>query len=587
MWADRVAERHPSDGGGRLELVDGPGEVVVGGRHTFTLRFVTGPRGVAEGGALTFVPEPFWGWSPPQVRSATAPGYVSWSAPAGVTLTPQASQGQLRLVVGGRPLSAGEAVELVYGEGAGARVDRFADAACGLYLGVDGDGDGVRSLVSSFPTVAVGAGPAAELLVTAPTTVAPGGSAVVRLAAVDAVGNRTTSTAPVSLTWPEGWSGPAQAVLGDGVAAVSATAGEPSLVVVEASADGMAGRSNPVLVRQGAPRILWADLQIHTGRSDGTGTPADALAYAREVAGLDVAAVTDHDRFGMRFLDAEPALWAESKAAAAAASGEGFVAVPGYEWTNWIYGHRHVLYFGEPGPVFSSLDPKTDTPPELWAALRGHQALTVPHHPAGGPVPIDWSYPPDPELEPVVEVVSVHGQSESPTLPGAIYDVAGHGWVEDQLRSGVRLGLIGSTDGHDGHPGLSQLVGGNTSGGLAALVDADPTLQGVYDALRARRVYATNGVRMLLRFTADGEPMGSVVPPGDHTLELRVVGTAPLIGVELVRRDGVERIDGEGRSVLHHRWSVSADDGDVAYVRVVQVDGGTGWTSPIWFADAP
>ena len=51
-------------------------------------------------------------------------------------------------------------------------------------------------------------------------------------------------------------------------------------------------------------------------------------------------------------------------------------------------------------PVLSSIDPSYETPALLWGALRGGQALTVAHHPAGGPVPIDWSIPPDPELEP-------------------------------------------------------------------------------------------------------------------------------------------------------------------------------------------
>jgi hypothetical protein len=46
-----------------------------------------------------------------------------------------------------------------------------------------------------------------------------------------------------------------------------------------------------------------------------------------------------------------------------------FVTLLGYEWTSWIHGHRHVLYFEDEGPLLSSLDEATDDPAELWSAL--------------------------------------------------------------------------------------------------------------------------------------------------------------------------------------------------------------------------
>ena len=46
------------------------------------------------------------------------------------------------------------------------------------------------------------------------------------------------------------------------------------------------------------PRVLWADLHGHSAFSDGTGPPEDYFLYARDVAALDVAALTDHDHWG-------------------------------------------------------------------------------------------------------------------------------------------------------------------------------------------------------------------------------------------------------------------------------------------------
>ena len=33
-----------------------------------------------------------------------------------------------------------------------------------------------------------------------------------------------------------------------------------------------------------------------------------------------------------------------------------FVTLLGYEWTSWIHGHRHVLYFSDQGLILSSID---------------------------------------------------------------------------------------------------------------------------------------------------------------------------------------------------------------------------------------
>ena len=103
-------------------------------------------------------------------------------------------------------------------------------------------------------------------------------------------------------------------------------------------ADGgapLAAESNPIQVSDSSPRILWADLHGHSSRSDGTGTPADYYRYAREVAALDVAALTDHDHWGILPLDRHPEILAEIRAAARRYDEPGrFLALLGFEWTS-------------------------------------------------------------------------------------------------------------------------------------------------------------------------------------------------------------------------------------------------------------
>jgi hypothetical protein len=111
----------------------------------------------------------------------------------------------------------------------------------------------------------------------------------------------------------------------------------------------------------------------------------------------------------------------------------------------------------------------------------------------------------------------------------------------------------------------------------------------VLAALRARRVYATSGPRILLRTALGDHPMGSTitVEPGksiDEVLIVRVVGTAPLDRVELIRSgqivDGLEA-DGALDTVLQRKIE-GLRAGEYIYVRVVQQDGGTAWSSPIF-----
>ncbi|HHO54370.1 MAG TPA: DUF3604 domain-containing protein [Deltaproteobacteria bacterium] len=589
MVLDRDASRHPGDGGGSWRGVALPGPVEVGSPVQLVAEYVAGPVGIDEGGALTLIPSPFWGWSPPQGHTPDEPGFTVIEAPDGIVLQPRSGGGQLSVTVGGRALAPGEIVRFTYGSGDTARVDRFASRAAALWIGVDADGDGVRSVVPEPVSIEVVAGPAAQVVAILPSAAAPGEVVPLRLAVLDAVGNafgRWPGTLTLQASSPR-LSGPAQITLGpddEGLATVQLVPEVPGVYTVTVAGVGPPVTTNPLVVRDGIEPILWGDLQIHSGLSDGTGDPAEVWRYAREVAALDVAAITDHDHWGMRFLDAHPRLWADlDRAVDEAYEPQRFVSIHGFEHTHWLYGHRHVLYFDGPGPLLSSLDPATDTPEELWAALQGRMALSVPHHPAGGPVPIDWRRGTHPVLEPVVEIASVHGQSEDPSLPGVIYDAVPGAFASEQLQQGRRLGLIGSTDGHDGHPGLSQLAGGH--GGLAAILAPQRTRGAVYQALMARRVYATNGPRIVLRVSVRGAPPGSVLPAGPPApIEARVVGTAPIERVELVGRGGVIGSQVGTGSLLFTTWELDAPaPGDLAYVRVVQVDGGLAWSSPVFF----
>jgi hypothetical protein len=568
--------------------------------------YEAGPVGIAPGGFVRLTAPPYFDWSP--ARGEDDPS-TAFGGDAGLTTAESEAEGvELRsvtfpgawvdFVVEGRALRSGERIRLVYGAGEALAVsDSYAESDSRLWLSVDGDGDGIGAVLADSPSIRVDPGPPGKLVAFVPSTAEPGGTVRLALSVLDLYGN-----GPVALAGelelassPEGLELPANVrmTLEDGgKKELTLSAPKSGVYRVEArlrsESEDLTTLSNPLVVEHGAAPILWGDVHGHSNLSDGSGTPDEYLAYARDVAALDVISLTDHDHWGMLRLDAHPEMWETIRDSIARFHEPGrFVTLLGYEWTNWIHGHRHVLYFGDEGQVYSALSPETERPDQLWAALRGQAALTFAHHSAGGPIATNWDYAPDPELEPVTEVVSVHGSSEASDSPIRIYSAERENFVRDVLDRGYRLGFIGSGDSHDGHPGLPQIASG-ASGGLAAILTGDRTREGVRAALRERRCYATNGPRIVLRASIDGRRMGETVPASEAgasaQLILRVVATAPLATIEVVRSGEIAaRLDGGGSLELLTTLELEPlRAGEYLYVRAVQEDEGAAWSSPFF-----
>jgi hypothetical protein len=603
MRAGAAAKRHPADGGGHARLVRDADQAPFTTRATadrFRIVYEVGPRGIAKGGSVQLQVSPFWGWSTPQVIYPDGPGFTEVrAAPADIAVRTRTLDEQLLgIEVTGRPLVEGDRLEIVYGAGpARAQTDRYAERGSRFWIAVDGDGDGVRAFLPDSPAIDVLPGPPAELRVTVPSVARPGEDLRVVVAVLDAALDTGVSFAgdAVFVDPPAGLALP-HAVHFDGSEhgrrEVRAVAREPGTYRLEVAAGDLRARSNPLVVSEQAPRILWGDLHGHSAYSDGTGLPEDYFVYARDVSALDVVALTDHDHWGILPLAEHPELWREIRAQTRRFHAPGrFVTLLGFEWTSWIHGHRHVLYFADDGPVIDSLAEATDSPAKLWHALGKRSAITIPHHPAGGPIAIDWDVAPDPRFEPDVEVVSIHGSSEAPDSPNVIHEpVAGH-FARDALARGYRLGFVGSGDRHDGHPGAFAL--GPAEGGLAAILSEERTREGVLRALRERRVYATNGARIVLRVALGGTPIGGVLPLASssrarETLFVSITGSAPLETVEVVRSGQIVdrvRLDGKLDVSLSSELS-DLSAGEYVYVRVTQADGGAAWSSPIYVGEA-
>ncbi|MDH3211872.1 MAG: CehA/McbA family metallohydrolase [Myxococcales bacterium] len=597
---DAAHKPHAADGGGRawLERAEGDTEVATAGRPgRFSIVYEVGPAGIATGGGVFLQISPFWGWSTPQVEVPDAPGFTEIEVDSEEMELRAATLDQqlLGLEVVGRPLAPGEQVRMTFGSGSwGATADTFAEKNSRFWIAVDGDGDGAHAFLLDSPGIDVRPGEPARLQLTLPSIARPGEAFPIVVAVLDAMGSAGAPVVGevVFEERPPGLEMPERIVLtpeDEGHQTLNAVAHEAGVIRLRARGPGeLAAESNPLLVTAGGPRILWGDLHGHSALSDGTGTPEDYFRYARDVAGLDVIALTDHDHWGIPPLASTPANWQEIQRQVKRFHAPGrFVTLLGYEWTSWVYGHRHVLYFGDEGEVYSSVDATYESPSDLWKALEGQPALTFAHHSAGGPIATDWTFPPDPVLEPLTEIVSVHGSSEALDSPGVIYSAVPGNFVRDVLDRGYRFGFVGSGDSHDGHPGLTQIAG--SSGGLAAILSDDRTREGVLKALRARRVYATNGPRIVLRAALGEHPMGSTIAaPGGGAVRgelfVHAIAPDPIERVDLIRSgEVVDFVATEGlHEVVLQRPVEDLASGEYLYVRVVQENGGAAWSSPIY-----
>jgi hypothetical protein len=377
-------------------------------------------------------------------------------------------------------------------------------------------------------------------------------------------------------------------------------------------------------------RVYFGDLHVHSILSPDVvykdDTPDALYQYAIETARLDFVAMTDHDcPPGLDTDSGEE--WAAACAAAKNYHRPGsFVTYPAYEWSSgnglttlndflagkdrWAYqndptlfGHRNVYFPSDnvPKRVFAVNHEESNTPEKLWARLDPFGAITIPHHPLGGPVPpLKWEHR-NPAREPLVELYSLHGNSEADECSLRVYNsyLNGKHSVQHALGTGYRLGFIGGSDSHRGHAAnptyddedmillLLDFYKGvkAAGGGLTAVYAETLTREAIWEALLARRTYATTGERMVVDLSIDGQPMGSELR-ASHGVKLRarVVGTRPLGKLELVKQGQVARTwtgTSEDQTVEYEDAATAA--GDVYfYLRATQADGEMAWSSPVW-----
>ena len=271
--------------------------------------------------------------------------------------------------------------------------------------------------------------------------------------------------------------------------------------------------------------LLFGDLHNHCGLSYGYGSLEDALRNAREQ--LDFCSITGHahwpdmpepDERIQYIIDFHEEGFAKLKrdwprmmdTLKSFNDEESFVVFPGFEIHSNADGDRTILYKNFEGEIIyaNSISDLHDRLSVL--KKKGIESIAFPHHIGyrKGTRGINWATY-DTEWGPFIELLSMHGCSESNenTRP-FLHSMGGSDW-ESTIQYGLSLnkvfGFSGHTDHHSGHPG-------SYGHGVTGLWSEGRDRKSIWKALKERRTYALTGDRIQMKYSLNGAPMGAVTP---------------------------------------------------------------------------
>jgi hypothetical protein len=332
----------------------------------------------------------------------------------------------------------------------------------------------------------------------------------------------------------------------------------------------------PSLLHARRLRLFYGDLHNHTGYSDGTGRPEEALRQMR-ARGLHFAAITDHGEFFDRDAPGRGAgNWEATAQQIAAVSGDEFVAIRGFEWSSPRQGHSNVWCSAAHTGYHHTGDHSMQAFYE-WLAT----AQPVPD----GQVLASFNHPGR-------EIACFDGCAYVPTVDDRLValecfnrgDDYGEAYFQ-ALDRGWHVGAIGVSDHHGddwGNPTFPR------AGVFAPVL----TLQALQQALMARQVFATRSPGLMLLVAGNDALMGARVwLQGAEPLTLGVWCHDPEIPhgrarLELWSNGGtlIEAYETRGLAQVCWRVAIRPRDGHEHWfvVRLLHRGLTLAYSSPIW-----
>ena len=387
--------------------------------------------------------------------------------------------------------------------------------------------------------------------------------------------------------------------------------GRVTVTVTVKRADGKeASKTWSFTIGEATFQRYFGQLHSHTQYSDGAGSLESALSYVKnlpDTANVDFVAFTDHSNYFDTTSAANPEgalydmslasassqqTWKSYKDAVAAFNAENagsMVAMAGFEMT-WSGGPGHINTFNTPGIVSrnnSTLNNKTKDAGlqayyKLLSQSEGANALSQFNHPGTtfGNF-IDFGYW-DAVIDTRMYMVEV-GNGEGQIGAGGYYPS-----YEQYIMALDKGWHVAPTNNQDNHKGRW----GNANDARDVVLTDDFTENGIYEAIRNRRMYATEDKNLELDYTVNGNMMGSIIDvPEKLSFEVSFNDpdrTDSIAKVELVANSGKVAYTWDNAADLA-KGSVSVTlDPEYTYyfVRVTEGDGDLAVTAPVWVGES-
>ncbi len=355
----------------------------------------------------------------------------------------------------------------------------------------------------------------------------------------------------------------------------------------------------------------FGQLHSHTQYSDGSGTLDSALTHIKNLpasANIQFVAFTDHSNYFDKNGEANPegalydmskateysrGLWSEYKGAIAdfnAVNGSSLLALGGFEMT-WSGGPGHINTFNTPGIVSrnnKTLNNKTDDAGmkayyALLSQAEGAQSISQFNHPGTtfGNFK-DFNYW-DPVIDSRMYMVEV-GNGEGAIGAGGYYPS-----YEQYIMALDKGWHLAPTNNQDNHKGKW----GNANDARDVIITDDFSETGIYEAIRALRMYATEDKNLELTYTVNGLMMGSSITEIPDKLNVEVTVNDPdasdsIAKVEVVANSGKVAYTWDNAAQLRSGKLSATLDPSYSYyfIRVTQKDGDLAVTSPVWVGES-
>ncbi|MBD9226354.1 MAG: hypothetical protein EGQ48_03845 [Clostridiales bacterium] len=356
----------------------------------------------------------------------------------------------------------------------------------------------------------------------------------------------------------------------------------------------------------------FGQLHSHTQYSDGAGTLTDALRYVENLpasANVQFVAFTDHSNYfdSSSSPNVEAALydtslvkdsdanhsWKTYKDTIAKFNEDNagsMVAIGGFEMT-WSGGPGHINTFNTPGIVSrnnKTLNNKTDDAGmkayyALLSQAEGANSISQFNHPGTtfGNFK-DFNYW-DPVIDSRMYMVEV-GNGEGAIGAGGYYPS-----YEQYIMALDKGWHLAPTNNQDNHKGKW----GNANDARDVILTDDFSEQGIYEAIRALRMYATEDKNLELTYTVNGLMMGSSITEIPDKLNVEVTVNDPdasdsIAKVEVVANSGKVAYTWDNAAQLRSGKLSATLDPSYSYyfIRVTQKDGDLAVTSPVWVGES-